>query len=312
MKKRNRKIKSVADELIIKSREAALAAVQIFNNPTITFKSELFIVTMNIAWTYLLHAYYRKKNIQFKYFEIKNNRRIFQKTKSGANKYWELEKCLNVKECPIDNESKNNLKFLIGIRHEIEHQMTKKIDVSFSAKFQACCLNFNRYIKNLFDEKFGIDKYLSFSLQFSTISHEQYEELKNKDLPKNIETFVKNFEKNISDSEFESQNYAYRVLFVEKIANRKGQADKVIEFVKGDSEFAKKTNAEYEKIYVKEVDKKKYRASDIIKLMKKEGVIFQSGCHVGRNQINKLSKEDVKSFFHRSCPNILKFPYSLS
>lgn len=54
--KRNRRVHSVSDELIHKSREAALAAVQIFNNPQITFKSEMFIVLMNIAWTYMLHA----------------------------------------------------------------------------------------------------------------------------------------------------------------------------------------------------------------------------------------------------------------
>jgi hypothetical protein len=33
-----------------------LTAVQIYNNPQIDFKSELFIVTTVVAWTYLLHA----------------------------------------------------------------------------------------------------------------------------------------------------------------------------------------------------------------------------------------------------------------
>ena len=47
--KRKRKLFSVKDELIRKSREAALAAVQVFNNPNITFKSEIFIVMMVIA-----------------------------------------------------------------------------------------------------------------------------------------------------------------------------------------------------------------------------------------------------------------------
>jgi len=57
MTARKRRVKSIADELLQKSREAALAAVQIYNNPTIQFKAELFIITMNIAWTYLLHAH---------------------------------------------------------------------------------------------------------------------------------------------------------------------------------------------------------------------------------------------------------------
>ena len=88
---------SVSHELVEKSREAALAAVQIFNSPQVTFKSEIFIVLMNIAWTYLLHAYYRKKGIEYRYFEQKGKYRKFDHTKAGAYKYWELERCLTEK-----------------------------------------------------------------------------------------------------------------------------------------------------------------------------------------------------------------------
>ena len=44
--------------LLSKSREAALNAVQTFNNPLTAFKAETFIVLMVIAWMYLLHAYF--------------------------------------------------------------------------------------------------------------------------------------------------------------------------------------------------------------------------------------------------------------
>src|SRR5690606_15404468 len=44
----------IGDELLIKAREAMLHAVQGFNNPRAFFKSEVFIVTAVIAWTYLL------------------------------------------------------------------------------------------------------------------------------------------------------------------------------------------------------------------------------------------------------------------
>ncbi len=49
-------------ELIKKSQESALAAVQIFNSPTIAFKSKTYTVLMITAWTYLLHAYLKKSN----------------------------------------------------------------------------------------------------------------------------------------------------------------------------------------------------------------------------------------------------------
>lgn len=269
-KKRHRRMFSVSHELVEKSREAALSAVQIFNNPQVTFKSEIFIVLMNIAWTYLLHAYYRKKGIEYRYFESKGVRRRFDRTKAGAYKYWELERCLNEQKSPVDKNTANNLRFLIGIRHEIEHQMTTRIDASFSAKFQACCLNYNDHIKKLFGNELGIDKHLAFSLQFSSISRDQADLLSpSSNLPGHIKSFVEGFEGNLSDEEFNSPKFAYRVLFVAKTANRKGQADQVVEFVKAESDLAKQVNATY--VITKETERPKYRPGNIVAAMQKEG-----------------------------------------
>lgn len=268
--KRNRKIGSVTSELLSKSREAAMAAVQIFNNPSITFKSESYIVLMNIAWTYLLHAYYRINNIEYRYYKDHGSCKRFDKTKRGAFKHWELERCLNEKKSPIDNNTTNNLRFLIGLRHEIEHQMTSRIDDLLSSRFQACCLNYNQYIKTLFNDKLGIEKHLSFSLQFSTIRAEQKELLEDHpELSSNIQSYIRDFDAALTEEEFESQCYAYRILFVQKTVNRKGQADRVIEFVKSDSPLAKAVNTEY--MTIKEIEKKKYVATQIVNLIQSEG-----------------------------------------
>jgi hypothetical protein len=265
---RIRRTRSVSNELLVKSREAALSAVQIFNSPLITFKAEIFIVLMTIAWTYLLHAYYRNKKIEYRYFEQKAKKRIFQKTTAGAHKFWGLERCLDYKHSPIDADSANNLRFLIGIRHEIEHQMTTKLDASFSAKFQACCLNYNEYIKSLFGDKYGIDKYLSLSLQFNSISKDQIDSLPSS-MPAHIKAFVEGFEGSLSAEAFNNPKFAYRVLFVAKTANRKGQADQVIEFVPSDSEFGKNVNSAY--TLIKETERKKYLPGNVLKIMADEG-----------------------------------------
>lgn len=65
--KRHRSVGSIKNELLQKSREAMLSAVQIYNNPSIQFKSETYIVLSIIAWTYLLHAYYRKEKRHHQY-----------------------------------------------------------------------------------------------------------------------------------------------------------------------------------------------------------------------------------------------------
>lgn len=270
MTTRNRKIGSIKNELLLKSRESMLSAVQVFNNPNIQFKSESFIVLSVIAWTYLLHAYYRNNGIEYRYFDQGEKRKSFHTTKCGAYKYWELEKCLNDDESPIDKITASNLKFLIGLRHEIEHQMTTKIDDLLSARFQACCLNYNDYLKKLFPKQEGIEKHLSFSLQFSSLSEKQVDQLVDYEgLPQNISAYIQNFDQGLSERDFNDSRFSYRVLFVPKTANRKGQADKVIEFIPADSKIAKGMNKEY--VLVKEKEKQKYAAGDIWKQMKKEG-----------------------------------------
>lgn len=270
MIKRKRKIGSIKNELIQKSRESMLASVQIFNNPNIQFKSESFIVLAIIAWTYLLHAHYRNKKIEYRYFEQRSTRKKFDTTKYGAYKYWELERCLNDENSPIDKVTVANLRFLIGLRNEIEHQMTTQIDDLLSARFQACCLNYNTYLKQLFVNQQGIEKHLSFSLQFSSLSEKQVEQLSEyKDLPQNVSEYIKNFDQELPDEEFNDSKFSYRVLFVPKTANRKGQADKVIEFIPADSEIAKGMNREY--VVVKEKEKMKYSVGDVLKKIQKEG-----------------------------------------
>ena len=265
---RIRSIKSVKDELIKKSRESILAAVQIYNNPQITFKTEAFITLAVIAWTYLMHSYYRNKNIDYRYFELQKKRKRYHKTKNGAKKHWELERCINVDACPLDSATKNNLRFLIGIRHEIEHQMTNNIDEYLSAKLQACAMNYDFYIQKFFGEKYSVSKELSLSIQFSSVNPQQEGQLRNNmRLTSNIKNFIVAFESELPDGDMNNPHYAYRILYVPISAKRAGQADSVIEFIKPESELAD----EIERVLIKETEKNKYLPSDVVKTMQREG-----------------------------------------
>ena len=265
-----RRVFSVKEELLKKSREAALAAVQVFNNPNVTFKSETYIVLMVIAWTYLLHAHYRQKKIDYRYFTQGSSRRKYDRTKNGAFKHWELQRCLDDEKCPLGREVVQNLKFLIGLRHEIEHQMTTRIDDLLSARFQACCINYHNTITSLFGEKFGIAKHLAVSLQFSSLSQEQVDTLEQQaGLPEHIKRYVKGFDSTLLPDEYASPKFAYRVIFVPKTANHPNQADQVITFVKADSEIAKTANAAYAVIH--ETERPKWLPSQIVSKLKADG-----------------------------------------
>lgn len=267
---RSRRIKSVKTELVKKAREAMLAAVQLYNNPQVTFKAESFITLSVIGWTYLLHAYYRDNNINYRYFHYVGKKRIYDKTKYGAYKHWELERCLNETTCPLDGDTITNLRFLIGVRHEIEHQMTNKINEFLSAKLQACALNFDYYICRLFGDKYNLSRELSLVIQFSPITPDQKELLyENTHVISNVKNFVVDFEDVLSEKLLSSSRYAYRVLFVPINAKRKGQADQVVEFISSDSPLAEGIEKTY--AILKETEKRKYLPSEIVLLMKEKG-----------------------------------------
>jgi len=65
--------------------------------------------------------------------------------------------------------------------------------------------------------------------------------------------------------------YSYRVLYIPKSVNHKGQADKVIEFLPADSPEAEKLNKEY--VLIKEKEKQKYLPSKIVQLIQEDGYI---------------------------------------
>ena len=265
-----KKVYSIKTELLKKSREAILAAVSIYNNPQMTFKSETFIALIVIGWTYLMHAYYRSIHVDYRYVKKVGKRRVVEKTKHGADKHWELETCLNDKRCPLDKETIANLKFLIGIRHEIEHQMTNRIDEYLSAKLQAAAINYDYYITELFGSKYSINDKLSLAIQFSPLSPNQLEDLTNNEhIISNVKNFITEFENELPEELLVSSRYAYRVLFVPINAKRRGQADRVVEFIRSDSPLAEGIEKEY--ALIKETEKNKYLPSQIVAIMNAEG-----------------------------------------
>jgi len=288
---RKRSIGSIRSELVQKSREAALSAIRIYNDPQVTFKSESYIVLMVIAWTYLLHAYYRSKGIEYRYFKQGPKRRIFDRTTHGAFKYWELERCLNENRSPVDRDTANNLRFLIGLRHEIEHQMTRSLDGYLSGRFQACAINYNDHLKRLFGKRFGIDEQLTYSIQFAAISEEQLAGPKPEaTIPERLRAYIAEFDGALTHDEYNSPKYSFRMLFKRKLVNHPGQADRVVEFIDPKSDLAKQIDKEY--WAQKQVEKTKYRAKDIVAKVHEAGF---TRFNLFRDHVQMWKAEDAKN-----------------
>ena len=248
------------DELLIKAREAMIAAVHIFNSAGLTFRAELFIVTAVIAWTYLLHAWFRREGIDYKY--------PHQKTKEGEDKYWELGKCLKHAKCPARGGTATNLTFLLDLRHEIEHRSTNRIDEAIGAKLQSCCINFNDLLKTEFGAQYGLEKRLPIALQFVSFGTDQKAILKKAStLPKHVEAFIETFEKTLSEEDLKDPAYRIAYGFIPVAAKKPGAADTAVQIVDPNSPEAE----EIEKIIFKSVNKKRYPPGKVVEKVQAAG-----------------------------------------
>lgn len=159
------------DERVIRSREAMILAVQIFNNPGVFFKTEVFAVLANIAWTYLLHEFYVRRDVEI---EDKEGRTFL------------LSNMLRREDCPLSKGVINNLNDIIDIRHDVEHKILRRADTIFFTKFQTCCLNFDKVLCELFGEKVSLKHDLSFALQFARMDFGHAQILHAFDVPEHI------------------------------------------------------------------------------------------------------------------------------
>lgn len=209
------------DERIIRSREAMILAVQVFNSPICLFKTEVFSVLTNIAWTYLLHEFYIRKG----------NRIVGADGRSLA-----LSQMLERQDCPLSRGMKNNLRAMKIIRDDVEHALLRRSDLKWSPLFQACCLNFDTAISKIFGEKLSLKKELSFALQFAKLDIEQINSFQNFDIPENINALDARLRQGLSEADIADLEYQLQVIYTLDNASKSKAA---IKFIKPDSEEAK-------------------------------------------------------------------------
>ena len=130
-----------------------------------------------------------------------------------------------------------NLRFLIGLRHEIEHHQSAGSDERFSGRYLACCLNYERYICELFGPQYSLGEAVAFTLQFRDLTAMPASDEASHPLPSNVAKYVQEFDAELSDEEFSSPHFRRRFLFVPIVTSKEAQADEVIEFIRADSDL---------------------------------------------------------------------------
>jgi hypothetical protein len=185
------------DERLVRAREAMLLAVQVFNSPTLKFKAEVFSVLANIAWTYLLHEFYSRRDVQI----VENERSLL------------LSQMITREDCPLSQGMKDNITALKEIRDQVEHLLFRRADKMFLSIFQATCLNFDKAICELFGKEKSLQNELSFSLQFAKVGFDQAVELSGFEIPEEIEALDQSLDEMFGDERTSDLEYRFRVVY---------------------------------------------------------------------------------------------------
>ncbi|WP_366658262.1 DUF3644 domain-containing protein [Fodinicurvata sp. EGI_FJ10296] len=224
------------DERLIRAREAMILAVQSFNSPSLRFKTEQFAVQSNIAWTYLLHEYYIRKDKNI----VHKNGRTFS-----------LSKMVERSDFPLSDGIRNNIRDINEIRDAVEHKLLGRSDVKFFSLFQAACLNFDQSICELFGNSISLKSDLSIALQFAKMNFTQLNDLQKYDIPEHISALDAELEGRLSEAEKADLEYRFRVVYLLEGAS-KNKAN--FEFVRPESKEGKKIHNILEKRVIADDD----------------------------------------------------------
>ncbi|MBT3139502.1 hypothetical protein KL867_00405 [Ruegeria litorea] len=116
-------------------------------------------------------------------------------------------------DSPLSQGIRDNLSSLKKIRDAVEHTLFRRADTRFLSIFQACCLNFDKAICDLFGPDLALSKELSFSLQFAKMDLEQLAQIHAYEVPEHIRTLEQDIEDGLDEERSSDLEYRFRVVY---------------------------------------------------------------------------------------------------
>lgn len=221
------------EELVVKARDSAILAIDIYNRPIIAFRSQGYIVMMVIAWTALFHAIYELEGIDYFYKEKNGNDKIVD----GDKKAWELDRCIDKCENLISNAVKKNLRLFISLRNKIEHRYVPAFDFDVFGECQAMLLNFENLITEKFGSYYALNNSLSFPLQVSSVRSNVQAEVTKKIQSEHyseLKEYIEAYRSSLDDDVFSDSQYSFRIFLIPQLGNHRSSSDCAVEFLRYD------------------------------------------------------------------------------
>lgn len=217
------------------SKNEALLAVELYNQPIQPRRVEGFFVHMHMAWLLLLHAEFRRDGVD--YYYRKNAAGHFVRV-GGEPKTWELAKCVEERWPDPNHPVRKNLELTSSLRNKIEHRYTGKteaIEAATTGYAQASLLNYESEITTTFGQDHSLANQLRFPVFIGTFSHASAQKMKEAKLalPTEIRNLIDEFQSDLTSAVIMDARYEFRVHLVQQLGP-KTEADLAIEFVRED------------------------------------------------------------------------------
>jgi hypothetical protein len=217
------------------SKQEAVLAVKLFNDPTGERNLEGFVVHMHLAWLYLLQADWTKAAREYR-IRDSSVKSVRYKKIDGEYQTPSLEWFVQ-ETWDQASAVRANLQFFIKLRNKIEHRH-KGSDASLATLVMGQCnallLNYEEALVSSFGNASSLALTLRFPIFVGGFTDEGKDALvkMTNQLPRDLRTFLADYDKSLDDAVSRDSRYCLRLTVVLEQGQRKG--DLAMQFVKLD------------------------------------------------------------------------------
>jgi hypothetical protein len=210
------------------SKEEAILAVDLYNQPNRPRCLEGFFVHIHMAWLYLFQAYYQREHIDYcwrqpngRYERINNEPRTWELAKFTRERWRE------------DDPVRKNLELTIALRNKIEHRYENATSVAVAGYAQAMLLNFEDELTTVFGDNQTLGDQLRFPVFVGTFSREGAVRIAavQQQLPSKTRQFITRFQADLDSKVIDDQRFEFRVHLIPK-TGAKAEADVALTYVR--------------------------------------------------------------------------------
>lgn len=151
-------------QLVAACREAAMAAIRVYNDPTAGFRTETFTVLMIIAWNALCQAILHRRNIDYHEYDDTGAAVLIDERPKVRDTAWLVSKALASAEKAA---MRANIDFFLGLRNLISHPYLPAVDIAVVSEAQALLLNLEKTLSEHFGTDARLENRLAVPLQLS-------------------------------------------------------------------------------------------------------------------------------------------------